>query len=336
MSDNIPATSSNVLTKADIQQGPKALINHAFTRQQIARALGNSQGADRFCRVCLTLLNGNWKLCDMAERNPTSFIASCIELAQAGLDPSIPNECSLIPWAGKTNAVRPMYGYKGLIKLALRAAVNSGNPLKTLNHEIIYENDFFEYWLGANPKLNHRPAKFGTPRGPAIGYYACAEDSAGRLSMVVLDKEAAEKHKARYNRDDKLMRDKDGKIVPELFDRWAAKTVLRLLINRYLSMDAALGKAVRRDIEIETGEESGSSIDAEYNLQGELDAPPPHIDREYRYDLGPMDETTRTNAKKFALAKKYVIEDDLLISKERIDSLAKWEIKTFDGEIPID
>lgn len=72
-----------------------------------------------------------------------------VQAAQTNLYPGAMQECCIIPY-GDTATFQPMY--QGLIKLAY----NSGF-IKSINAEVVYDNDEFSVELGTNQHLRHVP-----------------------------------------------------------------------------------------------------------------------------------------------------------------------------------
>ena len=83
------------------------------------------------------------------------FFGSTDECGTAWMEPNTPlGQAYLIPYNNKgVMECQFQIGYKGLIDLSYR------NPqMQIISAQAVYENDVFEYELGLNPKLEHRPA----------------------------------------------------------------------------------------------------------------------------------------------------------------------------------
>lgn len=118
---------------------------------QIKKALPEVITPERFTRMALSALNTTPKL---NECTPMSFLAALMNAAQLGLEPNTPlGQAFLIPYNNKGKMeCQFQLGYKGLIDLSYR------NPnMQIITAHTVYENDEFEYELGLNPCLNHRP-----------------------------------------------------------------------------------------------------------------------------------------------------------------------------------
>jgi phage RecT family recombinase len=232
---------------------PKNLQEYVeLKKYEIQAALPPGQSVDRFLRICFRCLGDNPKLLQVANNNPRSFITAVIEVAASGLDPSISNEVSLVPFGSK---IVKMDGYKGLMKLAEEAAQQLGKPLKVLTADAIFEHDRYSVRRGSNTEVIHDPPPFGQSRGDIIGFVSVAVDLHGRINFVEMTRGDMENHYQRYYG----AKDKKGSafalIKGEIrnFERYGCKTVLRLNIHRNLPMTAKLSRAIDYDIKVEQG-----------------------------------------------------------------------------------
>lgn len=235
-------------------QQPQSAIGTVLAKyhSEFSKVLPPSMTVDRFLRVCETKIKTNPKLMDACAKNMSSFLGAAMQMAQWGLDPSIPNEAHFVPRWNKQRGMADIccdIGYKGLKKLALRAARNAGAPYRTLAAQPIYSNDTYERSRGEQPKLVHSPAPFGEPKGELIGFYAVAKDADGGLDFVEMTAEEVAEHKQRFSKA------KTGPFAGDQnFEAYGVKTVMRLLCTRCLDLSPELAHAVYKDIETETGE----------------------------------------------------------------------------------
>lgn len=239
------ATLLNKVTQANqaaTGNAPVAAKTHTINslvermKPEFSKALANTIDPDRFCRIVITEVRQSKQLTSIMLNNPNSIIGACMEMAQLGLDPSVPNEAFLVPFGQEAIC---LIGYKGLLKLAIESAQSSGARLSQLSTNVICQNDIYEREMGTEAKVVHRPPPFGTDRGPVIGYVAIAKDVNGRMNFVEMTVKEVQDHKTRYSKA------KYGPFSePHNFDAYGLKTVLRRLINRYLPMGAKLAKAI--------------------------------------------------------------------------------------------
>lgn len=180
---------------------------------QIARALPSILTSERFARMVMTAITQDPKL----ERcTPQSFVGAMLTAAQLGLEPNTPlGQAYLIPYGGKCQF---QLGYKGLIDLAHRSG-----EMQSIEARVVHENDVFEYELGLEPKLVHKPA--AENRGKAIWYYAIYHLKNGGYAFEVMSREDVEQHARKYSKSFG-----NGPWQTE-FDEMAKKTVLKRLLK---------------------------------------------------------------------------------------------------------
>ena len=158
---------------------------------EIKKALPSFFTPERFTRMALSTLNNNVKLRDCS---PVTVLAAMMNAAQLGLEPNTPlGQAYLIPYRnhGKMEC-QFQIGYKGLIDLAYR-----NENIQTVQAQCVYENDEFEYELGLEPKLIHKPAL--TDRGNLILVYALWKSQNGGYGFEVMSKDDIDAHARRYS-----------------------------------------------------------------------------------------------------------------------------------------
>lgn len=130
---------------------------------KIRQALPPSVTPDRFVRVTLTAVQQN----PAVIVHPASLYNSVIRCAQDGLVPD-GREAAFVVFRtkdGERCQYMPMVG--GLRKVAAKHGI-------TLTAYVVYEGDKFEYQLGDEPHVNHKPPALDKERGGPIGAYAVA------------------------------------------------------------------------------------------------------------------------------------------------------------------
>jgi recombination protein RecT len=112
--------------------------------------------------MAVNQIKRNSRLLQVFNKNPASVFSSILTCAEFGLSPTAQmGECWLIPYG---NECQFQIGYQGLSKLMYR------NPdVQNISSECVYENDDFEYELGLNPTLSHKPTS--VDRGQLIAVY---------------------------------------------------------------------------------------------------------------------------------------------------------------------
>ena len=185
----------------------------------IKAALPSHIDNDRFRRIALTALRTNKKL---QQCNPHSFLGALMTCAQLGLEPCTPlGHAYIIPY--KTEAQFQL-GYKGLLDLCYRT-----NRFEKIDAHSVYAEDEFEYELGLDPTLKHKPSSKRS--GDPIAYYAFYKLKDGLPSFRVWFRGEIIDHAKKYSQS------YNSKTSPwkTAFDAMAKKTVLKDLL-RYAPM----------------------------------------------------------------------------------------------------
>lgn len=150
------------------------LVNSEDAKSQLAIALPKHLDASRFTRIVLTELR---KTPALLQCTPQSFTAAVIQAAQLGLElGSGLGYAYLIPYKDTCQLI---IGYKGLIDLARR----SGSLAKIAAY-VVYEHDFFDYELGDDEKILHKPGM--GDRGKPVAVYAIAKLTNGEVQREVM------------------------------------------------------------------------------------------------------------------------------------------------------
>lgn len=158
---------------------------------EIKRALPSVITPERFTRMALSALNTTPKLSQCSQM---SFLGALMNAAQLGLEPNTPlGQAYLIPYKNKGKLdCQFQIGYKGLLDLVYR------NPdIQTVQAQCVYENDQFEYELGLEPKLVHKPAT--TDRGDLILVYALWKSQNGGFGFEVMSKSDIDAHAKKFS-----------------------------------------------------------------------------------------------------------------------------------------
>ena len=162
--------------------------------------------------------------------------------AQLGLEPNTPlGQAYLIPfWNGKAKCLECQFqlGYKGLIDLAYRSG-----EVSTIQANVVYENDEFEYELGLEPKLRHVPAK--SDRGDPVFFYAVFRTKDGGYGFDVMSVDDVRAHAKKYSKAYS-----NGPWQTN-FEEMAKKTVLKRVL-KYAPLKSDFVRAVAADETIKT------------------------------------------------------------------------------------
>lgn len=208
---------------------------------QIAKALPAVITPDRFTRIVFSAISNNKQL---ALCTPQSFLGAMMQAAQLGLEPNTPlGQAYLIPFRNHgTLECQFQLGYKGLMDLAYRSG-----QVKDIQTHVVYEHDAFEYELGLEPKLMHKPAM--KDRGAAMAYYAIFHTKDGGYGFEVMSIDDVKKHAAAYSQAYKKGYTSPWKTN---FDEMAKKTVLKQCL-KYAPLKSEFVRAVAADGTIKTG-----------------------------------------------------------------------------------
>ena len=181
---------------------------------QFAAALPKHITPERLTRIALTTIRTNPKLmnCSMP-----SLLGAVMQAAQLGLEPNIMGQCYIIPYGSEAQF---QVGYLGLVELFYRTGVG-----QSLTREVVFENDEFEYELGLDMKLRHKPAM--KDRGKAIGYYAIARLNNGGLNFAFMSVDDIEQHAKKYSKAYSY----SSSPWKSDFDAMAKKTVLKKVLK---------------------------------------------------------------------------------------------------------
>lgn len=229
----VPTTATkNAVAEKKKPQTMKDYVN--VMMPEIKKALPNTITPERFTRIVLSAISNNKQL---QQCTPTSFLAGMMNAAQLGLEPNTPlGQAYLIPYKNKgTLEAQFQIGYKGLIDLAYRSG-----QVKTIYAEEVCENDEFEYELGLNPKLVHKPAV--KDRGDVIYYYAVFKLVNGGEGFSVMSMEDVKKHMNRFSKA------AQAGFSPwqTNFDEMAKKTVIKKVL-KYAPLSTDIMRKIAED-----------------------------------------------------------------------------------------
>lgn len=158
-------------------------------RDSFAKMLPRSVNSDRFVAVVTSYLvqNAGTLYCC----TPESLLSAVASVAQAGLDPSVPNEVSLVAFKDKCTVIR---GYKGYLKMARR-----GEDIAEIDASEFYELDTLSFSKGSKSELHHT-WNIGQDRGSLRGFYAYARLTSGGCIFDVMSIPEVIDHAKRFTR----------------------------------------------------------------------------------------------------------------------------------------
>ena len=206
-------------------------------KSQLALVLPGHMSADRMARIALTEFRKTPKL---AECDPMSICASVIMSAQLGLEIGVLGQGYLVPYWNKNlgkHECQFIPGYRGFISLARRSG-----QIISLAAQIVYENDEFDYQLGLEDKLHHKPARSNP--GKMIAAYAVAKLVGGGHQFLVMFKERIDEVRSKAKAE-------FGPWASD-YEAMAMKTVVRRLF-KWLPCSIEMQKAAIIDEHSEAG-----------------------------------------------------------------------------------
>lgn len=142
-------------------------------KPELARALPDSIGVERFTRTVLTEIRRSPKLLECA---PESLLGAMMLAAQLGLEPGPLGLVYLVPFK---RAVEFIVGYRGYVELAYR----SGH-VKDLSAGLVRDGDRFHYRHGTRPELEHIPLGPAEERDIEAAYAVARLKTGGTVFVV--------------------------------------------------------------------------------------------------------------------------------------------------------
>lgn len=242
------------------EKQPQSLRDYVKVMEgQFARALPKVMTPERFTRIALSALSNTPMLMECT-RN--SFLGALMNAAQLGLEPNTPiGQAYLIPYRNTKKGVTEcqfQIGYKGLLDLCYRSG-----EVASIQAQVAYENDTFEYALGLEPKLVHIPANGN--RGNARYVYAVLKMKNGGYVFEVMSMDDIKEHAKKYSKSFT-----SGPWQTN-FEEMAKKTVLKRVLkyapirSDFVTADSTVVTFDERDEEIKTDyvmTEDGTVLDA--------------------------------------------------------------------------
>ena len=171
---------------------------------------------EKFIRTTLTAVQMNPELLGADRR---SLLGACMKAAQDGL---LLDGREAAPVIFRTKE-GPKVQYMPMVGGILKKIRNSGE-LASISAHVVYDKDHFEYELGDNENIVHKPF-LGEDRGKPIAVYAVAKTKDGAIYREVMS--VADVDKVRQ-----ASRAKDAGPWVQWWDEMAKKTVIRRMAKR--------------------------------------------------------------------------------------------------------
>jgi recombination protein RecT len=197
---------------------------------QFKMALPSHISAEKFMRVLQTAINNSPHL---VNSNRQSLLGAAMKAAQDGLLPD-GREAALVTF-------KDQVAYMPMVAGILKKVRNSGE-LQSLSPHVVYENDFFDYWIDElGEHLKHKPKLVGA-RGEITHVYCIAITKDKGTYIEVMSKEEIDQI-----RD--VSRSKDGGPWKQWYGEMGKKSVIRRLSKR-LPMSTDLEMMIHADDEV--------------------------------------------------------------------------------------
>jgi len=182
---------------------------------------------ERFVRTAITAVGMQPELLRTDRR---SLLGACMKAAQDGLLPD-GREAALVIFKGRAQ-------YLPMVTGLLKKARQSGQ-ISSISAHVVYERDQFDYELGDNERILHKPLITGE-RGKPVAVYAIARTTDGGAYREVMSVAQVEKVRAvsRASKPDSPWN--------QWWDEMARKTVIRRLA-KYLPSSTDLDQLLARE-----------------------------------------------------------------------------------------
>jgi recombination protein RecT len=153
--------------------GPVAALKHFLTARTEQLSEWVTDGVDPRALVRFALFEVQQSP-QLQKCTPASIYLSLLACAQVGLEPGgVKQEAFIVPYKDQATF---QLGWRGIVKLARRSG-----EITALTANVAHEHDDFDFDLGSEPFVRHRPAL--ADRGRLIGAYAFAKLKTGELDV---------------------------------------------------------------------------------------------------------------------------------------------------------
>ena len=185
----------------------------------------------QFTQIVLTEVKKNPKMLEAFQKTPSSLFASILHCAELGLSPSeMAGEFYFIPFNG---IIKPILGYKGLTTLMLR-----NKSVQLIYAETVHRSDTFEYELGLEPKLIHKPVDAVRNSTTLTYVYAVAKLDNGEKVFKVMSVQEIKNIMATMKQDNTLYFDDRKDPMMWMPRKTVIKQLAKLLPKDYFGMNA--------------------------------------------------------------------------------------------------
>ena len=220
-------STSTELTPIEAMRGTLVKMQPEFQA-----ALPPQIPVEKFIRTTLTAVQMNPELLGADRR---SLLGACMKAAQDGLLLDGREAAPVIFRTKEGPKVQYMPMVGGILK-----KIRTSGELASISAHVVYDKDHFEYELGDNENIVHKPF-LGEDRGKPIAVYAVAKTKDGAIYREVMS--VADVDKVRQ-----ASRAKDAGPWVQWWDEMAKKTVIRRMAKR-LPSSADVDQVLQSDNE---------------------------------------------------------------------------------------
>lgn len=160
-------------------------------QKALAAALPKHLTPERMARVALNSLRRTPALWDC---EPASIVKAILEAAQLGLEvDGVLGHAYLVPYKSECQLLP---GYRGRIELCRRSG-----QMSTIYAEVVHEGDDFDFGLGDEPFIRHKPNLLDPAREnkPVTYVYAIGKLRDGGIQRAVMSFAQIEAHRKRFS-----------------------------------------------------------------------------------------------------------------------------------------
>lgn len=207
-------------------------------------ALPSHVPVDRFVRTVMTAIQtsqGSYQ--DLMAADRRTLFAAATRAAQMGLLPD-GREGAILTRRGKDGV--QVCEFRTMVAGVMKMVRNSGE-VSVWSVQAVYENDEFDYELGDNERIHHKPTL--KERGALIAFYSIVKMKDGEISREVMGIE--EVHAIR-NRSDAWIAYKNGKIKSTPWSTDEAEMGKKTVVRRHskrLPLSTDIDGMIREDDE---------------------------------------------------------------------------------------
>lgn len=223
-------------------------------KPEFGKALPGHISADRFVRTVQTAISITRNIDRVSDL--TSLYAACTKAAADGLILDGREAALVIDYKGAAQ-YRPMM--RGLLKLAYQSGL-----ISSISVQVAYARDVFEYVLGDDERIIHRPHFGEGGRGDPVAVYAIAKLKDGSVIREVMSVDQVNRIRERSDgwKAFKAQKIKDTPWATD-WEEMARKTVFRRL-TKYLPSSTDIGERMHSAVE---------RIDEDYTFNAEPQQP---------------------------------------------------------------